>query len=198
MFSSTASRREAALSIGARYSADVPQDQSLPRLWLLADKRNDAVLEEAIKRLPDQSGFVFRHYHLPTEARAARFRELLPLLRDAGHWVILSEGFQTAERWGADGVYGGLGHIPPSEFRWIATAHNETEIADANEYGADGVMLSPVFPTRSHPGAETLGVERFRALASLSTCPVIALGGMNAERARELRWDRWAAIDGLS
>ncbi|MEL7317386.1 MAG: thiamine phosphate synthase, partial [Pseudomonadota bacterium] len=28
--------------------------------------------------------------------------------------------------------------------------------------------------------------------------PVIALGGMTAERAREIQWPRWAAIDGLS
>jgi thiamine-phosphate pyrophosphorylase len=59
-------------------------------------------------------------------------------------------------------------------------------------------MLSPVFPTRSHPGGETLGIARFYELAALSEIPVIALGGMTAERARALDWPRWAAIDGLS
>jgi thiamine-phosphate pyrophosphorylase len=59
-------------------------------------------------------------------------------------------------------------------------------------------MLSPVFPTRSHPGAATLSIARFRELAALSTIPVIALGGMTPERARDLDWPRWAAIDGLS
>ncbi|MEM7688651.1 MAG: thiamine phosphate synthase [Pseudomonadota bacterium] len=181
----------------------MPQDQtldpqSLPLLWLLSDERNDEGLEQAVARLPSGSGFVYRHYHLAPEPRAERFAALLPALRDAGHWVIVSDTFETAEQWRADGVYGAPGDRAPAQLRWIATAHDEAEIAQANEYGADAVMLSPVFPTRSHPGAATLGRERFRALARFAACPVIALGGMNAERAKELNWPRWAAIDGLS
>lgn len=174
------------------------QDQSVPDIWLLSDARNDAVLEDAIGRLPPGSGFVFRHYHLDADARAERFAQILPLLRGAGHWAIVSDGFGTAQAWGADGVYGRFDAIAPPEVRWIATAHNEAEIGHANEYGASAVMLSPVFPTRSHPGNATLGIARFRDLAALSEIPVIALGGMTAERARELDWPRWAAIDGLS
>lgn len=174
------------------------QDQSVPDIWLLSDARNDAVLEHAIGRLPPRSGFVFRHYHLNAEARAARFAQLLPMLRSAGHWAILSGSAATAEAWGADGVYGALRAAAPAGFPWIATSHNAAEIADANSFGASAVMLSPVFPTRSHPGGGTLGIDRFRELAAMSRVPVIALGGMTAERARSLDWRRWAAIDGLS
>jgi len=60
------------------------------------------------------------------------------------------------------------------------------------------VLLSPVFPTRSHPGQPTLGPVRFRLLAARAGLPVIALGGMNRATARRLAWPRWAAIDGLS
>jgi thiamine-phosphate pyrophosphorylase len=174
------------------------QDQSVPDIWLLSDRRNDAVLEDAIRRLPPGSGFVFRHYHLSADARAARFAQLLPLLRGGGHWAILSDSVRTAAAWGADGVYGRHDAKAATGLRWIATAHNAAEIAEANEYGASAVMLSPVFPTRSHPGGETLGIARFHELAALSESPVIALGGMTAERARALDWPRWAAIDGLS
>ena len=156
------------------------------------------MLEQALARLPQGSGFVFRHYHLQKPERAARFATLLPQLRENGHWAIVADNWNTAEEWGADGVYGALDRIPPATFRWIATAHDDRELADANEYGADAVMLSPIFPTHSHPDAEVLGIEGFHRLARSSTCPVIALGGMNAERARKLGWPRWAAIDGLS
>ena len=71
-------------------------------------------------------------------------------------------------------------------------------VAAAERARADGVFLSPVFPTCSHPGGETLGRETFLALARSTTLPVIALGGMTAERATALGWPRWAAIDGLS
>jgi thiamine-phosphate pyrophosphorylase len=39
---------------------------------------------------------------------------------------------------------------------------------------------------------------RWRALAARARVPVIALGGMNARRARALGCRYWAAIDGLS
>ena len=80
----------------------------------------------------------------------------------------------------------------------LATAHDMREIGLANRLGADGVLLSPVFATRSHPGGDVLGPARFRRLAQYSRAPVIALGGMTRDRARALGWPRWAAIDGLS
>jgi thiamine-phosphate pyrophosphorylase len=49
------------------------------------------------------------------------------------------------------------------------------------------VFVSPVFPTRSHPGRAALGVDRALALAELAGCPAIALGGMSAERFAALR-----------
>ena len=54
-----------------------------------------------------------------------------------------------------------------------------------------------MFATASHPGADTLGAAGFHALARDSSVPVIALGGMNAARARELGGHAGAAIDGL-
>ena len=59
-------------------------------------------------------------------------------------------------------------------------------------------MISPVFATRTHPNIAALGSEKFHALAALAEMPVIALGGMTFERAQELGWSRWAAIDGLA
>ena len=81
---------------------------------------------------------------------------------------------------------------------FLATAHSLREIGLANRLRADAVLLSPVFPTRSHPDARTLGPLRFRLLAARARMPVIALGGMTASTARRLAWPRWAAIDGLS
>ena len=88
--------------------------------------------------------------------------------------------------------------VRPADGLWLAAAHDAAELAIANRHGADGVFLSPVFPTRSHPGAPTLGKAAFLGLAASSDAPVIALGGMDAEKAAELGWRRWGAIDGLS
>ncbi|WP_369026278.1 thiamine phosphate synthase [Qipengyuania sp. RANM35] len=174
-----------------RYSVSMPARQSLPLLWLLSDARNDAVLEEALSKLPTGSGFVFRHYHLAPDVRRARFDELATIARQGHHVVV----FAGNEDWGADGSYGPAGHRGTG-LRLI-TAHDGEELQAAVEDKADGIFLSPVFPTASHPGAHTLGVHGFHVLAQQSPVPVIALGGMTHERARELDWPRWGAIDGL-
>ena len=160
------------------------------------DNRLDRVLEQSGNRL----GFVFRHYHLPPQERFDRFRELAAIARRRGHLIILSDSALTAREWGADGIYGAPLSLYPRrrDLIRIATAHDITEIAQANRIGADAMMLSPLFPTRSHPGAKTLGPMRFRQIARHAAMPVIALGGMDADKARQLDWPRWAAIDGLA
>lgn len=109
--------------------------------------------------------------------------------------VILAGEPRLAREWKADGSYGPA--CRTGQLR-LATAHCLREIASANRSHADAALLSPVFPTRSHPGAPAMGSVRFRLIAMRSAVPVIALGGLTASRVRRLQWDRWAAIDGLS
>ena len=118
----------------------------------------------------------------------------------AGTCVVLADSAQTAREWGADGCYGAPLALAPRRAGLIAlaTAHDLRELAQAARMGADAVLLSPAFATKSHPGAAALGLVRFRMLAAYARMPVIALGGMHPRHARRLAWTRWAAIDGLS
>ncbi len=169
----------------------------LPHLWLISDARNDAALESALARLPRGSGLIYRHYHLSPDARRVRFKALSGVARRFGHVVVLAGDAAQARRWGADGAYGSPERLArgPRALR-LVTVHSLRELATAHRARADAVLLSPVFPTASHPGGRTLGAERFRLLAARSQVPVIALGGMTPRRARA--FERWAAIDGLS
>jgi len=181
------------------YSMGVPiRPSSLPSVWLVSDARNDAKLETVLARLPRGSGLIFRHYHLDEAARRARFRALARIARKGGHRVVLSGDARQARRWGADGAYGALRLLAkgPAGLR-IVTAHSLREIGEAHRSRADAVLLSPVFPTRSHPGAPALGPVRFRLLAARAGLPVIALGGMDRHRAQWLKAGKWAAIDGI-
>ena len=175
------------------------QGHTLPNLWLLSDARNDEGLDEALARLPRSSAFVFRHYHLDESERRTRFDALKDTARRHNHVTILSASPATAKDWGADGVYGPAEKLgtDPALLR-LAAAHSLAEIRAAEAANADGIFLSPVFPTRSHPGAGTLGKDAFLRLMEQTALPIIALGGMNAERALELGQARWGAIDGLS
>lgn len=175
------------------------QGQTLPLLWLLSDARNDAGLERALAALPHGSGFVFRHYHLAPEPRRDRFDTLAQMARNCDHRVILAGNVQDRATWGADGVYGSVAETASLDgCLRLGTAHNGDELQAANAARLDGVFLSPVFPTRSHPDSAVLGVQGFNVLAQQALVPVIALGGMTPARARELGWPRWGAIDGLA
>lgn len=172
------------------------QCQYRPTPWLISDARNDAVLELALARMPRGSGFIFRHYHLSSAERRARFDGLARLARRYGHSVILSGTPALARRWGADGAYGPPEALTrgPALLR-LAAVHSLRELAKARR--ANAVLLSPVFATRSHPGSKPLGTLRFRLIAAASHCPVIALGGMTKHRATALGVQNWAAIDGI-
>ncbi len=70
---------------------------------------------------------------------------------------------------------------PIAKDKWLcASVHDETELAQANRIDVDFIMLSPVLPTQSHPGATTLGWDQFYALTEKSRSPVFALGGMDS------------------
>ena len=142
---------------------------ALPRIWLISDARNDAVLEHTLKRLPRGSGLIFRHYHLAPIERRRRFTVLLRIARRRGHMVALSGDTTVARRWGADAAYGPAERLAkgPLVVR-LVTAHSLREIAAARRARADGILLSPVFATRSHPGGAVLGPAKFRLLAAQS------------------------------
>lgn len=175
-----------------------PRHNSLPDIWLVTDARNDAALEDVLARLPRGSGLIFRHYHLPERERRTRFQALARLARRFGHCAVLSGTARQARRWGAYGAYGPAERLAggPALPR-LVTAHSLREIGMAQRARADAILLSPVFATRSHPGAATLGPLRFKLLARRARVPVIALGGMNNRRADRLGAKKWAAIDGI-
>jgi thiamine-phosphate pyrophosphorylase len=189
--------------MGACYSAVMRQRHppllSSPGLWLVSDARNDALLEQAIARLPRGSGLIFRHYHLPPAVRRARFLALARQIRARGGLAVLAGNMGLARRWGADGAYGAAAAVGPgARGLRLVTVHGLRDIGLARRRRADALVLSPAFATRSHPGARGLGVLGWRGLARHGGGPVIALGGMTAARARRLGAGLWAAIDGLS
>jgi thiamine-phosphate pyrophosphorylase len=169
----------------------MPSRQPLPRLWLLTDERQADGLLAAVARLPAGAGIVFRHYSLDEGAR----RNLFGRVRAAHDGLLLLAGpAGQARDWGADGSHGrgsggGLSSVP---------VHSYAEIRAAERAGAALLFLSPVYPTRSHPGAPALGLARFAWLARRTSLPVIALGGMNAARGKRLASFGaygWAGID---
>lgn len=168
--------------------------QPLPRAWLVTDERQGDGLLPAVERLPFGSGILFRHYLLAEAERRALFMEIRAIARPRAHLLLLAGSPALSRRWGADGWHGkGRGAGLHS-----ASVHDLSEMSAAERAGASILFVSPVYPTRSHPGGATLGASAFARLARRTDLPVIALGGVNRENAPRLMAlgaYGWAAVD---
>ncbi len=156
-----------------------------PCLWLMTDERIDERLIRAILRLPPGSGIVFRHLATPRGDRVALFRRIRAIAV-ARRLTLVS----------VDGLLGSDRHGGPRAI--TAPAHSRREAIRHRH--ARWLFVSPIHPTRSHPGDPALGVMSAARIARGLETTVIALGGMTASRWRKIRhlgFDGWAAIDGL-
>lgn len=177
--------------------------RKLPMIWLMTDERvGDAALLAAAARLPaGKAGILFRHYHTPQAERRALFDRVARIARARRLVLMLGGTAAQAQGWRADGWHGRGRRGGGQALLHSMPVHDARELVAALRGGADLIFLSPLFPTRSHPGARTLGPTRFAALARLSSVPVIALGGVRPQHARRVKAmgaSGWAAIDGLS
>ena len=161
-----------------------------------------ADLLRAVTRLPRGSAIIVRHYALPDDQRRTFFDRIRRAARRSDAQVLLAGDAALARSWRADGHHGrtpGFHNAKPRLHS--APVHNHKELLAAIRAGADAVLLSPLFATRSHPGARPLGTARFAAIARRSSVPVIALGGVRPHHrrlVRQLGAHGIAAIDGLT
>ena len=174
------------------------QPCSFPRLWLMTDERMGDALWPALEKLPRGGGIIFRHRNTPVAERRALFERIRRIARRRRLVLVLAGSVQQAAAWRADGAHGRSARRAQRPLIRTAPAHNRRELMEARP-GADLILISPIFPTRSHPEVIALGPTRFAALARDAGRPVIAVGGMTPKRARALRGIYgWGAIDAWS
>lgn len=149
--------------------------------------------EAVAQRLPRGSAIVFRAFGAADAIR--RGRALAQIARRRG--LVLLAGADPALAWaiGAQGVHlpERQGHLAGALKRrrpgWLVTgaAHGEAAARRVLAAGADAVLVSPVFESRSPSAGRPLGTVRFAALVRAAGGPVYALGGVNAATAARLR-----------
>ncbi|MFO0933864.1 MAG: thiamine phosphate synthase [Planctomycetota bacterium] len=123
---------------------------------------------------------------------------LLLRCRRLGAVLVVGDRADVAMAVGADGVQ--LGHRSPparSVRPWVrgwmgVSCHTASEVAAAEEAGADYVVVSPVFgvPDKGAP----LGVDGLSALSAVAHVPVVALGGITGDNVGLLRGEAVAGV----
>jgi len=124
-----------------------------------------------------------REKELPPDRLTGFAADVIAAAHAHGARVLINADPDVARRAGADGV-----HLSAS---WLmalparpdlelvgASCHDARELERAAALPADFVVLGPVLATPSHPGAATLGWEKFAALVRDYPLPVYALGGL--------------------
>ncbi len=174
-------------------------DRGLPALVLLTDPVRLPDPRALLPHLPAGSAVILRHGD--PLARAALAMQLAPLCRRLRLRLLIAGDAALAVRVGAAGVHWperqiprGRWRRPRSLFLVMAAAHGRAALQRAARAGADAALLSPVLPTRSHPGGAVLGVWRFAALVAGAVLPVYALGGIDRRTARRLSGSGAAGI----
>jgi thiamine-phosphate pyrophosphorylase len=156
----------------------------------MTDERLGDGLWIALARLPRGGGVVFRHYRTPSAARRRLFARILRVARARGLVVVRAGEMPLT---GEMGVHKGRG-------RGLVTwpAHDRRAAMAGVAAGAHVLFVSPLFATRSHPGALPLRSRQAAAIARGLPAVKIALGGMDERRFRTIRrlgFDGYAGID---
>ena len=125
-------------------------------------------------------------------ALAAAASRIAALARPAEAMVFVAGRPDVAAACGAGGVQLAAGDLAPADARRIAggligrSVHSADEALAAADEGADFVIAGSVYATPSHPGRAPAGPSLVTACVRAGL-PVIAIGGITPERAREMR-----------
>jgi len=142
--------------------------QTMPEQWLIIDRTSDRPMWSSLCRLQRGSGLL-----LLEELDSREGRRLRRLAR-VRNLMVLTEAPRTAAR-----------------------VHNMHELRRALLRRSPLVLLSPIYPTSSHPDWQPLPRMRAATLARHTGRNAVALGGMNRKRYARiapLGFKGWAGI----
>jgi thiamine-phosphate pyrophosphorylase len=80
---------------------------------------------------------------------------------------------------------------------WIVTASTHSAAAIDSAAGADAIVLSAIYPSRSPSAGDPIGLVEGGRIARRARLPAIALGGVTLAHARELARAGFAGMAGI-
>lgn len=164
----------------------------LPPLLFVTDPQRTPNPAAIAERLPRGTGIVFRAFGAPDALEQGR--RLAEVAHRRGLVLLVGADEGLAVEAGANGVHlpERLAHRLPllraRHPRWIITAaaHSPSAVRRAARLGADAVLLSTIFQSRSPSAGRPIGPVRLAAIARSAPVPVYALGGVDMKNARRL------------
>ena len=145
-----------------------------------------------------EAGASLFQYRNKTASIKEAYVEALALRRaaaKAGVLFIINDRCDLAMAIDADGVHLGQGDLPldlarkvmgPDKLIGIST-HNPDQVREATAGKPDYLGFGPIFkPGSKQDHDPVVGLERLRAIRSLTSLPVFAIGGIQLDQVREV------------
>ncbi len=148
------------------------------------------------RALPRGAAVILRDYrHKDRTSLAAQLKSVCDA---CGLFLLVGADPDLGKKIGADGQHFPTWYDGPYDEMpggiTTASCHNAADLKSIAALGVHAVLLSPVFPSSSHPGTPSLGADKFLKLAATAPAPVIALGGVTENNAQQLTGPNIAGI----
>jgi thiamine-phosphate pyrophosphorylase len=125
------------------------------------------------------------------------------LCRRKGAVSIINDSVEIARQTGADGVHIGQKDMEIRTARALlgpgkiigVSAHNVEEALEAQAAGADYLGCGAAFVTGTKSDARPISRDTLRAVTAAVDIPVVAIGGITADNAQELKG---CGLDGIA
>ncbi|MDO9270946.1 MAG: Nudix family hydrolase [Methylobacter sp.] len=156
----------------------------LPHHYAILDDADEALLLTNLQKILNRGIKLIqaRLKNLPPAAVAKFVEQAYPLCQQQQAMLLMNSAVECSVE--VDGIHLTSNHLMalttrPENSKWLAAScHSLEQLQHAQNIGVDFVVLAPVLPTQTHPGAVSLGWEQFADLVAKGNLPVYALGGM--------------------
>lgn len=149
----------------------------------------------------------YRHKENWTQAHFDQAKQLAEICEDAGVLFVINDRadfarlLRTALHVGQDDLSPvAARHVISDEVMGFST-HNGQQLRRGNNEPVEYLSLGPIFATNSKLRPDpVIGIDGLRALRELTTKPLVAIGGITLENAREVlstKADSVAVISGV-
>lgn len=170
----------------------------LPKLYPVTDTQLSGLSHaEQVARLID-GGATFaqlREKRMSPREFYREAEEALKLARARGARLIINDRVDIALALRADGVHLGQDDLPPEAARRVLgsraiigfSTHNLGQAREAARLPVDYIAIGPLFPTLSKDNPDpVIGLEELSRVRRVTgTIPLVAIGGINHENARQ-------------
>ncbi len=171
---------------------------ALPPLYVILDAAllpSDPI--ELTKRMLDAGARLFQYRNKTSSSRELLLasQALCLTVRQHGGAFLVNDRADISHLAAANGVHLGQDDLSVSAVRKIAgnecliglSTHTVQQFEAAVESEADYIAVGPIFPTSGKQNPDpVIGVDFIRAVRKSTSKPIVAIGGISLERAREV------------